>query len=301
MNEQVKPSQPLDEVMLAMDVVDTLRYRSKLVERELGADLRDDELKNKLRKIYAAQGLEVDDHVLEEGVRALRDDRFSYQPPDENLQVKLARMYVSRGRWGKWVLAAAAVILTVCVVYYLQVVAPMKSLPKKLDSTYKELKLASNIKESKGRALADDLLYTAKNALKKGDEDQAEQVLGKMAELQAQLQTTYRLQIVSDPQKQSGLWRIPDANARAKNYYIIVEAVGPDGSPVTVPITNEETGKTEMVSTWGLRVEEDVFNAIAQDKKDDGIIQNRDIGIKRTGYLEPEYRILTSGAAITSW
>ncbi|MGB5297749.1 MAG: DUF6384 family protein, partial [Thiogranum sp.] len=73
-----KPKQPLDDVMLAMDVVDTLRRRRRLVERELDAEGREQDLKQRLRKIYTAQGIEVPDHVLEEGVAALKEERFVY-------------------------------------------------------------------------------------------------------------------------------------------------------------------------------------------------------------------------------
>ena len=62
---------PLDDVMLAMDVVDTLRHRRKLVARELDETQRDEQLLDRLRKIYAAQGIEVPDHILMEGVAAL--------------------------------------------------------------------------------------------------------------------------------------------------------------------------------------------------------------------------------------
>jgi hypothetical protein len=63
--------QPLDEVMLAMDVVDTLRRRERLVQRELDVGGREEDLKGRLRKIYAAQGIDVPDRILEEGVAAL--------------------------------------------------------------------------------------------------------------------------------------------------------------------------------------------------------------------------------------
>jgi hypothetical protein len=43
---------PLDDVMLAMDVVDTLRHRQDLVVRELDADTREKNLVDKLREIY---------------------------------------------------------------------------------------------------------------------------------------------------------------------------------------------------------------------------------------------------------
>ncbi|MGA7277802.1 MAG: DUF6384 family protein [Desulfocapsaceae bacterium] len=302
MSEQATaPAQSLDEVMMAMDVVDTLRHRSRLVERELGAEERDEELKKKLRKIYEAQGIEVPDHVLEEGVKALRDGRFSYQPPSGGLQVKLARIYVNRGRWGKWVLGAVAGLVVALLSYYFLVLAPSSRLPGELQEMHKEVRQAAKIDEARGRADADELYAAAKAALEAGDEDKAESLLGSLEALKARLQSAYTLQIVVKPGARTGVWRIPDANTQARNYYIIVEAIGPDGSPVEVPIASEESGKTELISTWGLRVDEDVFNRIARDKQDDGIVQDREFGVKKSGYLEPEYRFTTTGAAITTW
>lgn len=302
MSEQATVAgQSLDDVMMAMDVVDTLRHRTRLVEMELGADDRDVELKKKLRKIYSAQGIEVPDHVLEEGVKALRDGRFSYQPPAGGLQVKLARIYVSRGSWGKWVLGAIAALIIALLSYYFLVIAPSNRLPGQLQETHKEVRQTAKIDESSGRAEADALYAAAKAALEAGDEDKAERLVGSLEALKARLQSTYRLQIVVKPGAKSGVWRIPDANTQARNYYIIVEAIGPDGNPVEVTITSEETGKTELVSTWGLRVDEEVFNSVAQDKQDDGIVQDREFGVKQNGYLEPDYRFNTTGTAITSW
>ena len=57
---------PLDDVMLAMDVVDNLRHADQLVERELGTEERDRQLKERLRKLYAAQGIDVPEHILDE-------------------------------------------------------------------------------------------------------------------------------------------------------------------------------------------------------------------------------------------
>jgi hypothetical protein len=68
-----------------------------------------------------------------------------------------------------------------------------------------------------------------------------------------------------------------------------------------MPIKNEEDGKVRSVDKWGLRVDEATFQGIAADKKDDGIIQKNQFGVKRPGYLEPEYLMPTTGGAITSW
>src|SRR5919112_5084600 len=68
-----KAPQSLDEVMLAMDVVDTLRHQENLVSRELSEEQRDAELLERLRQIYRGQGIEVPDRVLQEGVNALKE------------------------------------------------------------------------------------------------------------------------------------------------------------------------------------------------------------------------------------
>ncbi|MEA1052791.1 DUF6384 family protein [Lamprobacter modestohalophilus] len=64
---------------------------------------------------------------------------------------------------------------------------------------------------------------------------------------------------------------------------------------------NEETGKIERVERWGLRVDQQTFERVAADKQDDGIIQDDLLGSKAPGELEPDYRVPTSGAAITEW
>ena len=88
----VAPSKPqaLDDMMIAMDVVDTLRHREDLVRRELSEEGRESELIARLRQIYRDQGIEVPDHVLAEGVKALKDSRFVYTPPPASWKRTLA-------------------------------------------------------------------------------------------------------------------------------------------------------------------------------------------------------------------
>src|SRR5262249_48557508 len=90
--------QKLDELMLAMDVGDTIRHGELLVERELEQGTRDDELRNRLREIYKGQGIEVPDSVIDEGIKALKDSRFVYVPPRPGLGVTIATMWVNRAR-----------------------------------------------------------------------------------------------------------------------------------------------------------------------------------------------------------
>ncbi|RTZ97910.1 MAG: hypothetical protein DSY89_10295, partial [Deltaproteobacteria bacterium] len=99
----------------------------------------------------------------------------------------------------------------------------------------------------------------------------------------------------------SGIYRVPANNPSARNYYIIVEAVTPDGKRLSLPVTSEEDSRPQMVSKWGLRVSASFFDKIKRDKMDDGIIQNNRFGVKKRGYLTLEYLVPTTGAAITKW
>ncbi|MFN3961314.1 MAG: DUF6384 family protein, partial [Parvularculaceae bacterium] len=103
-------SSKLDDIMLAMDVVDTLRHDQKITERELAEGDREVDLIERLRDIYRKQGIDVPDEILRQGVKALREERFVYKPPRDSFSVKMARLYVTRGRWGKWALGALAAL-----------------------------------------------------------------------------------------------------------------------------------------------------------------------------------------------
>ncbi len=125
MAEETAPRKiALDDLMLAMDVVDTLRHRRSLAEREMGAEDYDRALIEKVRKVYADQGLEVSESVIAAGVAALREERFSYKPPRPGLAVTLARLYVRRGAWGKWAGIAAALFLGLWLAYQAAFVMP---------------------------------------------------------------------------------------------------------------------------------------------------------------------------------
>ncbi|MBW1637018.1 MAG: hypothetical protein JRJ68_12170 [Deltaproteobacteria bacterium] len=292
-------NQPLDEIMLAMDVVDTLRHQEKLVAPELGSDARDEELKERLRKIYKAQGIDVPDHVLDEGVQALKEDRFTYHPPSSSLGRGLARIYINRGRWGKWLLGILVVLLISIGTYQYFVAGPKAALPEKVQTSYTELQ--KSIRSDRGRELATKLHNQAQTALKNQNEIGIKRALQAMENLQGALDQEYNLKIVARPGEKSGIWRIPDVNSGSRNYYIIVEALDAENRPVKVAVTSEESGKTSLVSKWGVRVDKGVFQSIGADKRDDGIIQKNIFGKKKKGYLVPDYQFTTTGAAITSW
>ena len=291
--------QSLDDLMLSMDVVDTLRHRQNLVERELNSEERDQKLIERLREIYTSQGIEVTDEILSAGVAALKEDRFVYTPPKESFNVKLARLYVTRDRWMKWVGLAVAIILMAWITYSMLVLGPIKRLPDNLAKAQEQV--FSLAQEPEAKTLAKDYYDLGMSGLATGDTEQAKSALDSLNELSSQLDQTYKLIIVSRAGESSGIWRIPDRNKKAMNFYIIVEAIDAKGKLVPQYITSEEDGKTKKVSQWGIRVDEQTFNRIRADKQDDGIIQKNVFGSKKRHFITPNYNYPTTGASIYKW
>lgn len=302
---------PLDDVMLAMDVVDSLRHADRLVERELGTEERDRELKERLRRLYAAQGIDVPEHILEEGVQALREDRFTYRPAPGGLRRSLALIWVRRGR----ILKVMAIVFGLAAAgggaWYFGVQLPEEQriaaeqrdlaeiLPQQV-SRERDRVLAL-AREDKAKVDARRLAGEAEAALAAGDAQAAREKVGELTALRRRLEQSYVLRIVSRPGQQSGVWRVPRLNPQGRNYYVVVEAIDAKGQPVRVPVTSEEDNKTAEASTFGIRVDERTFERVRADKQDDGIIQNNRFGEKQVGYLEPRYDFPTPGGVILDW
>jgi Family of unknown function (DUF6384) len=302
---------PLDDVMLAMDVVDNLRHADRLVERELGTEERDRQLKERLRKLYAAQGIDVPEHILDEGVAALHEDRFVYRPKASGVGRSLALVWVRRGRW----LKALAIIIGILVVigggWYFGVKLPAErqvaeqareigeTLPRQMRNELDRILALSKVDEAKQQARA--LFTEGEAALKAGDAQAARQELAQLSGLRERLEQSYVFRIVSKPGQQSGVWRVPRLNPAGRNYYVIVEAIDSQGRPVALEVTSEEDNKTERVSTFGIRVDQRTYDRVRADKQDDGIIQNNRFGEKQSGYLQPQYNFPTPGGSILRW
>ena len=409
--------------MLAMDVVDTLRHQQSLVDHALSADSRDAALTERIRKIYLAQGIEVTDEVIANGVKALREERFAYRAPPGGIKTWLAKCYVSRSRAYKPLAALVAAIgvwwgatfafstlpaqrdLESAMTAYNTEVVRLQSesislknrlaqatgaLPDDLGAIPADFKtLASSVmreakqtgeqaskiqsalsqqrllsyqdrdefgeeresaqaklstyasaldnlgtevaavekserllesfrqlpvsikelaqtaksmaKEPAVAALADTTSENAIAALKSQDLNSAKQAHASLENLIAEVSREYDILVVSRPGEKTGVWRYPEKNRQARNFYIVVEAVTSAGERLQRAILSEEDGKTYRVKRWAMRVDEATYNAIAADKADDGIVQNKRFGKKDRGYINPDYRMRTTGASIVSW
>lgn len=293
----------LEDLMVAMDVVDTLRHRQGLVEHELNAEKRRERLIQKLRDIYQAQGIEVTEAILNEGVLALEEERFSYTVPESNVSTFLAKIYVSRSRWLKPLFVVFAILLALAFAnYYLNTYPKSQereALPTKISQTLTRIKMVA--KNPQVVEQAQNWADRAKTALTTDDIEQATALYKDLQEVQSVLSLSYSIRIVSRPGELSGVWRIPEANSSARNYYLIVEAIDRKGKVMTVPIISEENNSNSLVKKWGIRVSQSIFQQVSADKRDDGIIQNNKVGNKVAGELQAKYLVKTTGAAITEW
>ena len=304
-------SPKLDDLMLAMDVVDTLRQDQRLVERELSAPSSDEVLIKRLREVYKSQGIEVSDQVLEEGVKALNEKRFSYEPPGPSLARSLAVAWIERARIGKIVLGVLLSVFFIWLAHDLFVARPQRIaqrqaaaelnevLPKRLAADYADVLRETKIEGAREHAA--QLLADGKAALARSDAVTARKAVADMGALLDELRAEFKLRIVNRPGEASGVWREPMINPQARNYYLIVEAIAPDGKVLTRPILNEETGITTKVDKWGLRVGSDLFEKVIEDKRENGLIEHNIVGQKKRGYLDVDYAVPVLGGTITKW
>jgi hypothetical protein len=148
---------------------------------------------------------------------------------------------------------------------------------------------------------AEELRTRGKTFAAEGNRAAAEDAVADLTALRDQLRQEYTLRVVNRADVQSGFWTIPEVNTDATNYYIVVEALDADGNTLSLPILNEENGETEVVDIWGVRVPEAVYDGVAADKRDDGIIQINEVGRKSDGFLDLEYNMPVLGGAVTRW
>ena len=303
--------QTLDELMIAMDVVDTLRHREDLVRRELDEEGREAELIARLKKIYHDQGIEVPDHVLADGVAALKESRFVYTPPPRGWRRTLLTGWARRDVYGRRTGLAAALLAVALGGYYMLEVRPRQlareqarvelteTLPKNLKQAHANVLAVA--KDADAKQKADQLLADGERAIRNGDRADAAKAKRDLATLADDLTREYTLTIVSRPGETTAVWRRPPGGSQARNYYLIVEAVTPGGERLSLPVRNEETGKTELATKFGVRVPEAIYEAVRRDKSDDGIVQNNRFGIKRRGTLAVDYQMPFEGGFITKW
>jgi hypothetical protein len=283
--------------MMAMDVVDTLRHREVLVERELSEEDRDKALIERLRALYQSQGIEVTDAVLAQGVKALKESRFVYTPAPPSFGRTMATLWVRRRVFGITAAVVLALIIASSFVYQYTVVRPARqateaarieltqTLPRQLAAANQAVMSEAQVEAAKTRSAS--LLAQGQSALARGDAAGARTALGEIDALLASLRQEYTLRVAGRPEDRTGLIR--EARGGGDIYYLVVNAVDARGQPVQLPVRNGETNRTETVSQFAVAVPRTTYDGVRADKLRNTIVQKDRLAQKRRGYLEPEF------------
>jgi hypothetical protein len=287
-----------------MDVVDTLRHRVSVVDAELNAEKREQQLVDRLKEIYGAQGINVPEKILRDGVKALEEQRFVYKPPEDSFSVKLAKLYVSRKRWlpaaMTFIGAVAALIVGWQVFWAIPQANEWRGMPAEISRLLAE-----------GQSLAVDPAIDAQlasvaaegqRAVANNDHGDARTQVETLRAMNDKLAQEYDVRIIARPGEDTGFWRQSEDRPDVMHYYIVVEAVAPGGQVLRVPITNIETQETDNVTKWAQRVDKATFDRIGAEKAGGGgIVTNDILGHKARGELEPRWDTPMPGGALTEW
>lgn len=296
----------LSAELLVMDVANTLRHG---VDMPSGAS--GDTLVKRLRAIYLQQGIELSDDVLRDGIAASTEGRFAYAPPRGGLGPLLARAYVARQKWGPPVFALALALAVGLGAYFFGYrpyrasqseqarLELTQGLPAQMDALYQTIFTETKVQSA--AADADDLRNAGKAAAARGDRAGAERAIADLTALREKLEQAYTLRVVDRNGVKPGFWTFPPNNSEATNYYIVVEAVDPGGHVLSLPVTSEDTGQTQTVDHWGLRVPQSIYDAVMSDKQDDNVIQHGLVGFKQYGFTDVDYVVPVLGGAVTQW
>ena len=172
-----------------------------------------------------------------------------------------------------------------------------------LPATYSELvgRIDTLTENTDIEATAERLATDGNLALSDGNNEAAFKAEAGLRDLVGRLQEVFEVRIISREGVPTGVSRIPESNPDTENYYIVVEAVDPDGKILDRKIVSEESSEAELVDKWGQRVSETIYNAVRRDKMEDGIVQKGVLGQKRRGELDIKWRSGVQDGAITKW
>jgi hypothetical protein len=104
-------SPSFNDLIVASDIVDTIRNDERLIDHELGSEDRQKALKARLKDMYKAQGMEVSDAVIEEAVQRKDAERFVFKPMGAGFGRFMWTSYVRRNKYALRLSVATGVVV----------------------------------------------------------------------------------------------------------------------------------------------------------------------------------------------
>ncbi len=102
----------LTEQMGAMALIDELRHSQTEIQKHLNLPLHRKAVAERIREFYKAKGIDVEDGLVEQGVRNYFATRLVYEAPKLRWwEQRVADTYLRRRFWQKWVLIWTPIVL----------------------------------------------------------------------------------------------------------------------------------------------------------------------------------------------
>lgn len=305
----------LQEMLRVMDVAREMRKDRESAELVLQQSEVRSQLRQKLMRTAQLSGDRVTEAEIEAAIEIYFADRHRFEEPSMTGELFLAHLWVRRKAILGTLAAGLLVAATVWGLFF-SPIAPMSP-------TVRASRAAASVQEDASRlvtqieGIAQDaaVVEMAQRLLREIsvtstlNPTSAIAARQQLAELYQQLSTQFTLRIARDPiDGASIIRRAPTDRSNAEGFYVLVEAVGPDGETIPQTIVDAETGVSKVVSMWGEQVPESVGKRLEADKLADGVLSEVEFGVKERGKLEIEATMVGSDALpirrtvqITNW
>lgn len=287
----------LNEMLQILDAASTLRKERTKASLALEDHETKRMLRDRLLEAARVSGDRVTDAEVEAAIERYYATLHAFEPAETGWATWVAHLYIRRGRIAA---IGGGILVWVGLVWWLflsgsgpfsssgREARALRSAMESVVSSHTELTALAI--DPGVDAQLDQTLRRARELEEARSVDELQQLEADLNELGQQLRREFRLMVVSEPGEFSAVIR--DFDGELSGHYLIVEAEGPDGKPVRLPVRSAEFDRVRIVSRWGEWVPEAVYDRILADKRADGIVDERLVAEKERGRLELQVRLL---------
>ena len=245
--QTTKPAEQLTiaEMTRIMDVVSALRRERGVAQQQLNLDETKRLLRERLIETARVTGDKVSQVEIDVAIEQYFDQLHVFEAPKTSLETILAHVYVARHTIAKW---AVGIGLTATLWWSLFSYGIMPG-PARTERIAGELygNIEKSVAAVESISKVPDLTQRIEQLREQAEVYRAggnlkglERVAAQIASQEALLKQEYTLQIMQSPE--SGIQKIAP-NGNVSGYYLIVQAVAPDGTPLSMTVRDGETGE----------------------------------------------------------
>ncbi len=305
--------QSLPELLRIMDVATALRREREKASAQLNAADARAALRQRLRATADAAGEPVTDAEIDAAIAHYYRSLYRYQDPPPSLKTFVAHAWVRRV---PILIVSGVIVVLASVVTWFAVssASPFSEASRQQREAREVAERAAAEQARAEKAVAErqavfaaievdhaaivaiakepdvreeaDAARTAAVAMnERGATTELTRVRSELAALRATLEATYELRIVDRRGERSGVdaYFTDARGTRVSGWYLIVEAVTPDGRVLEREIRDDENKRVARVRKWGEQVPKAVYDRVAADKQQDGIVDEAIFGRKERG------------------